>query len=229
MSRLPPIPRQLSAALGIIAFGAGGILFVAANVALYEVWVLLVDSDAMLGSGAPLLVTMLDLVIALVLGYGFLYLTSLRPSEQRFLDIGEKLVNIIVTVFGLFALAFYFGLVCRYWYYAYGGFISPDGIHHVSRTTEWTGWLQADWPYFWPWVWFGLVQVGNALTFNISQVFGWHPTDIQATDVGSRFVVWAFTVALQVVAIAAVLQAVKNLLRNPWRALKNNLWKRMNA
>lgn len=122
------------------------------------------------------------------------------------------LAGTMLTVAAMFTVAF--AECCKFWYLTYGGFtarmpaaqlskVLVPGVGHPSAAQ----WLSADWT----WARFGLALCFDALTFNLSQVFGWRLTDIAPTTTWLRLLTWAFVVVFQVGAIANVLQAIKAL------------------
>lgn len=118
----------------------------------------------------------------------------------------------MLTVAAMFTVAF--AECCKFWYATYGGFtarmpaaqlskVLGPGVGHISVAQ----WLAA----YWTWARFGLALCFDALTFNLSQVFGWQLTDIAPTTTWMRLLTWAFVFVFQVGAIANVLQAIKAL------------------
>jgi hypothetical protein len=104
-------------------------------------------------------------------------LITTLPFDTFFLLLQRLalLVGVIVTFSGL----------CRHWYLAYGGFTSSS----------------AD---FWAWQGYGVEWLLDNYSLNLTQIFHWRLSDIQASALGSRVLVFGFNVVLDVVAVRSI-------------------------
>jgi hypothetical protein len=85
------------------------------------------------------------------------------------------LMAVIVTFSGL----------CRHWYLAYGGF--------TTSSTD-----------FFSWLGYGVEWLLDNYTLNLTQVFNWNLSDVQATALGARVLVFGFNVVLDVAAVRSI-------------------------
>jgi hypothetical protein len=105
-------------------------------------------------------------------------------------------VTLAVSLAVLFTLVVGFSQLCRHLAYYFGGF---------SPATD----------NYWDWTRYGALWVLDNTLFNLSQIFQWQVSDIQAVSLWSRLLVWVFNIVLEVFAIVTFLRAI-NLVRTNW-------------
>jgi hypothetical protein len=182
------ISPRTAVSLAIAVFGWGAIGFFALAEASAAVW-------------RPL--TIVFYVLFLLGAVAFIFLAKYLVSniEELFPGAEEQLSleYLALSCGALLALVVGFSQLCKHLSFYFGGF---------SPTTD----------NFWDWTRFGVSWLTDNVLANLSQIFQWHISDIQAVSVWSEVLVWVFNVVLDVLAIVTVVQAFNRARSNRGRA-----------
>jgi hypothetical protein len=113
-------------------------------------------------------------------------LARVLPGQKRH-DVGTVLYFVVFWA-GFFLIGF--SGFCRHWYLAFGGY--------RATTID-----------YWQWLRFGLSWVLETFTFNLSQIYGWTITNIQATTFLTRLWLVVFNVALEAMVVGGVVRMAR--------------------
>jgi hypothetical protein len=134
--------------------------------------------------------------LVFLLWYGFFWRRVALARLNTPAGAGLRVYAVLAPLLWLTGL---FGEISRYWYFAFGGFTTSG----------------AD---YWEWVRFGVAWALDSLTFNLSQIFAWPVSDIQATALVPRLLVFGYTVALEALILANLFDFVRTRWLQKMRA-----------